>query len=289
VALITSASVLIAPLIHRFMHRFHLEMTEPDERDDAKKPATRGDAMPRRASRTRVRTGQGSVALTKEEFRERWLARFATRRSRRRRTRSSVFSPSRGTATSTTARAAEAARGPGIRGARPGAPAEWLDTRAAIRRAQRQQSKKTGRSRVLLICRRVAQRPDVSRRDVEDVPHGEVARAAIEAARGFEVDLLDLSRLASEYGRVIYPCKACVSTAMPLCHWPCSCYPNHGQGQTGDWMNELYPRWVAAHGVMIVTPVYWYQVPGGLKSMMDRLVCADGGNPDPTTTGGKDR
>src|SRR5437870_2707133 len=38
VALITSASVLIAPLIHRFMHRFHLEMTEPDERDDAKKP-----------------------------------------------------------------------------------------------------------------------------------------------------------------------------------------------------------------------------------------------------------
>src|SRR6185436_19715044 len=26
----------------------------------------------------------------------------------------------------------------------------------------------------------------------------------------------------------------------------------------------------------------------GLKLMMDRLVCADGGNPDPTTTGGKD-
>ncbi len=47
-------------------------------------------------------------------------------------------------------------------------------------------------------------------------------------------------------------------------------------------MNEIYPRWVDAHGVMIVTPVYWYQAPGGLKSMMDRLVCADGGNPDPT-------
>jgi len=26
-------------------------------------------------------------------------------------------------------------------------------------------------------------------------------------------------------------------------------------GQVNDWMNELYPRWVAAHGVMIVTPV----------------------------------
>jgi multimeric flavodoxin WrbA len=39
---------------------------------------------------------------------------------------------------------------------------------------------------------------------------------------------------------------------------------------------------------MIVTPVNWYQAPTGLKAMMDRLVCADGGNPDPTSTGGKD-
>jgi len=39
---------------------------------------------------------------------------------------------------------------------------------------------------------------------------------------------------------------------------------------------------------MIVTPVNWYQAPSGLKAMMDRLVCADGGNPDPTTTQGKD-
>ena len=59
-------------------------------------------------------------------------------------------------------------------------------------------------------------------------------------------------------------------------------------GQVNDWMNEIYPRWVAAHGVMIVTPVYWYQAPSVLKLMIDRLVCADGGNPDPTTTHGKD-
>jgi multimeric flavodoxin WrbA len=38
---------------------------------------------------------------------------------------------------------------------------------------------------------------------------------------------------------------------------------------------------------MIVTPVHWYQVPSAVKLMMDRLVCADGGNPDPTTTHGK--
>ncbi len=87
---------------------------------------------------------------------------------------------------------------------------------------------------------------------------------------------------------MIYPCKACVSTSMPLCNWPCSCYPNHALGQSGDWMDEIYPRWVAAHGVLILCPVNWYQAPSGLKLMIDRLVCADGGNPDPTSTGGKD-
>lgn len=57
--------------------------------------------------------------------------------------------------------------------------------------------------------------------------------------------------------------------------------------QTNDWMAEIYERWAAAHGVLIVTPVYWYQSPSPLKLMIDRLVCADGGNPDPTSTHGK--
>jgi multimeric flavodoxin WrbA len=101
------------------------------------------------------------------------------------------------------------------------------------------------------------------------------------------VDLLDLSRLTSEMGRQIHPCKSCVATAMPLCHWPCSCYPNYSLQQTDDWMNEIYPLWVGAHGIMIVTPVNWYGAPTGLKAMIDRLVCADGGNPDPSSTHGK--
>ena len=49
--------------------------------------------------------------------------------------------------------------------------------------------------------------------------------------------------------------KRCVSTAMPLCHWPCSCYPNHSLNQIHDWMNEIYERWAAAHAIVIVTPV----------------------------------
>jgi multimeric flavodoxin WrbA len=74
---------------------------------------------------------------------------------------------------------------------------------------------------------------------------------------------------------------------MPLCHWPCSCYPNHATRQTGDWMAEIYEMWVRAHGVLLLTPVYWWQAASPLKLMIDRLVCADGGNPDPTSTHGK--
>ena len=78
-------------------------------------------------------------------------------------------------------------------------------------------------------------------------------------AQAIEVDFLDLSLLTSDYGRHIHPCKGCVSTAMPLCHWPCSCYPNHSLNQVNDWMAEIYERWVAAHAVVIVTPTHWYQ------------------------------
>ncbi|MDB5849014.1 MAG: NADPH-dependent reductase, partial [Rhodoferax sp.] len=104
---------------------------------------------------------------------------------------------------------------------------------------------------------------------------------------GLQADLLDLSLVTSEYDRHIHPCKGCVATAMPLCHWPCSCYPNHSLGQVNDWMAEIYERWVAAHAVIILAPTYWYQSPTPLKAMIDRLVCADGGNPDPSSTHGK--
>jgi multimeric flavodoxin WrbA len=165
---------------------------------------------------------------------------------------------------------------------------EWLETKRRIDEAQARFADRTAPSRLLLV--------NGATRSEHSCP-GEVsktrrlvdaARDAIAAIAGFETDVLDLSTLASEPWKVIHPCKACVSTAMPLCHWPCSCYPNHAMGQTNDWMNEIYPRWTAAHGVLIVCPVHWYQAPASLKLMMDRLVCADGGNPDPTTTRGKD-
>jgi multimeric flavodoxin WrbA len=164
---------------------------------------------------------------------------------------------------------------------------EWRAARERIDAAQRRQRDPAAPPRVLMIV--------CSPRNDGTCP-GEVSKswrlarratATLEAA-GCTADLLDLSRLTSEPDLHIHPCKGCVSTAMPLCHWPCSCYPNHGNGQVNDWMNEIYERWAAAHAVLIVTPVHWYQASSPLKLMMDRLVCADGGNPDPTRTGGKD-
>ena len=164
---------------------------------------------------------------------------------------------------------------------------EWIATRERVHAALARQRDPASRTRVLLIA--AAARNDGSCPGEMSKTYrlARIARNEIESA-GAECDLLDLSLLTSDYGRRIFPCKGCLSTAMPLCHWPCSCYPNHAFGQTGDWMAEIYERWTAAHGVLLVTPVYWYQASSPLKLMMDRLVCADGGNPDPTSTSGKD-
>jgi multimeric flavodoxin WrbA len=150
---------------------------------------------------------------------------------------------------------------------------DWLAARQAIREAQVRHDASGARRRILLIS--------ASSRSEHTCP-GEVSktyRLAQIAAEIFttagdaDVEFLELSRLTSEYGRNIHPCKACFSTAAPLCHWPCSCYPNYALGQAQDWMNDIYPMWVAAHGVMIITPVNWYQVTSPLKLMIDRLVC----------------
>lgn len=163
---------------------------------------------------------------------------------------------------------------------------EWLATKASIDQAQHQWSDQGSPSRVLLICGSARNDGTCPGEISKSFRLLELAREVLEQT-AIQVDVLDLSHLTSEYGRNIHPCKGCVSTAMPLCHWPCSCYPNHTLNQTNDWMAEIYQRWTAAHAVIIVTPVYWYQSPSPLKLMIDRLVCADGGNPDPTSTSGK--
>src|SRR4029079_18599806 len=102
---------------------------------------------------------------------------------------------------------------------------EWLNTRDEIRKAARAHNDSRSPSRVLIV--------NGSSRSDQTCP-GEMsktyrfatlARELVAAETGFEADFLDLSRLTSEYGRTIHPCKACVSTAMPLCHWPVPATP----------------------------------------------------------------
>jgi multimeric flavodoxin WrbA len=163
---------------------------------------------------------------------------------------------------------------------------EWRETRDRLIAAEARQKDPATRSRVLLICGAARNDGSCPGENSKSFRLTQLAAQVVEAA-GMQADVLDLSRLISDYDHHIHPCKGCVSTAMPLCHWPCSCYPNHGERQTNDWMGDIYEQWTAAHAVIIVSPVYWYQTPAVLKLMIDRLVCADGGNPDPSSTHGK--
>ncbi|WP_291844485.1 flavodoxin family protein [Bradyrhizobium sp.] len=234
-----------------------------------------------------VRKGMPPVELPREEFEKRYRSRFVD----------PAFQPLQRELDAIVAAAWDAYSGgrkaPLTRKAGPGfadpdyeISVDWLAARDAIMEAQRRHDDSALPRRILII--------NGSARSEHTCP-GEMSKSwrlvklaePVFSGMGFAIDILDLSRLTSEFGRQIHPCKSCISTAMPLCHWPCSCYPNYSLGQTDDWMNDIYPLWVAAHGILIVTPVNWYHVPTALKAMMDRLVCADGGNPDPTSTHGK--
>lgn len=237
---------------------------------------------------TTVRKGQAPARLERDEFHRKFIAQF--------------FDPAYEAVSDELARVEEVAwqayqgtrkaprtvkAGPGFADPDYDLSIEWKQAHDRLLAAEARQKDPATPTRILLI--------NASARNDGSCP-GEMsktwrltqlARATL-AGQAIETDVLDLSLLTSDYDRHIHPCKACVSTAMPLCHWPCSCYPNHAERQAGDWMNEIYERWVAAHGVIILTPVYWYQAPSTLKLMIDRLVCADGGNPDPSSTQGKE-
>jgi len=234
-----------------------------------------------------VRKGSPSVELTRDEFRERFRARFFDPMFEALGGEIDRLEDVAWTAYRQHRKAPRTRKaGDGFADPRYELSIEWLATRDALKRAQHLHDH-SDVARVLVIAG--GARNEHTCAGEQSKTQRLVAEACDELRRGgSHVDLLDLSEITAEYGRVIYPCKGCVSTAMPLCHWPCSCYPNHALGQVDDWMAEIYPRWVAAHGIAIVTPVYWYQAPSPLKLMMDRLVCADGGNPDPSTTHGKD-
>jgi len=236
---------------------------------------------------TEVRTGQAAEKLDRQTFGERFRFKFhdpafATEADAIGRLEDIAWDAyQEGRKSPVTSRA-----GPGFADPDYELSVEWQATSEKLKQAQERWSQPGTRGRVLVV--------NGSARNDGTCP-GEISktwrmskliREVVEAA-GQECDMLDLSVVTSEYGRNIHPCKGCASTAMPLCHWPCSCYPNHSLAQAEDWMSEIYERWVSAHGVILIAPTYWYQSPTPLKAMIDRLVCADGGNPDPSSTHGK--
>ena len=237
----------------------------------------------------KVRTGQSKGKLTRDEFRARYLQGF----------HDPHFDAEREAITRLEAIAwknyEDSRKAPITQKAGPDfedpsydLSVDWLTARAKLKAAKERFEDPMGRARVLVVCASDRNDGTCPGEMSKSFRLSKIAEEVLEKEKDLEVDLLDLSETTSEYGKTIHPCKGCVSTSMPLCHWPCTCYPNHSLGQVHDWMNELYERWTLAHAVIIVTPVYWYQSPSALKLMIDRLVCADGGNPDPTTTQGKD-
>ena len=175
-----------------------------------------------------IRKGMPSVQLDKAEFKKRFLTRF--------------YDPAFEPLKARLDKIAEAAwdayddcrKAPRTRKAGPGfadpdyeLSVEWLATqRGDPQAAERRQKDRDRSSRILLV--------NGSTRSEQTCP-GEMSktfRLVEHRARGrrgradFEVDVLDLSAGSPpSTGAHIYPCKACVSTAQPLCHWPCSCYP----------------------------------------------------------------
>ncbi|GAC1537555.1 MAG: flavodoxin family protein [Ramlibacter sp.] len=238
---------------------------------------------------TTVRTGQAGPKLQREEFHRRFVQVFYDPAFRAEDPAISRLEAIAWDAYQQGRKAAITAKaGPGFADPDYDLSVEWRAARDRLLAAQKRQEQPGTPSRVLLVCSSARNDGSCPGEMSKSFRLTQLARQVIEKEGvGVEVDVLDLSRLISDYDLRIHPCKGCASTAMPLCHWPCSCYPNYAERQTNDWMNDIYEQWVSAHGVIMLTPVYWYNAPSPLKLMMDRMVCADGGNPDPTTTHGK--
>jgi hypothetical protein len=115
----------------------------------------------------------------------------------------------------------------------------------------------------------------------------EIAERVIERERGFEVERLDLT--AHLGARAPHPSLQGLrldrDAALPLAVLLLS-QPFAGPDQRLDG-RDLSDVGGGARRHDRDTG-HWYQAPTVLKAMIDRLVCADGGNPDPTSTGGKD-
>jgi multimeric flavodoxin WrbA len=105
-------------------------------------------------------------------------------------------------------------------------------------------------------------------------------RMASKLPAGWQIDTEDIG---NEHGKPrIQPCNGCVSSAAPLCVWPCNCYGPKSETQPDlMWNLDLYGRLARADAWAFIGPMNWYAPTSGFKLMFDRMVCMNGGNPRP--------
>ena len=154
------------------------------------------------------------VPLTKEQYRERFFARFYDPAFDEVKTElEKVFEKSWDGYARYRKSPRKRAAGPRFADPTMQLPVEWLEARARIEAAERRQKDSGSPTRILIVngstrsehtcpgeiskTRRLAQ---CAQQAIGDLPH-------------HEVDFLDVSALADEPWKVIHPCKACVSTS----------------------------------------------------------------------------
>lgn len=92
-------------------------------------------------------------------------------------------------------------------------------------------------------------------------PNGRTTLAlliALEAAKreGVETQLISLADLKIE------PCIGCVSEDLKKCKFPCV---------IEDDARLVYNAILESHGIILATPIYWYNMSGLMKNLIDRL------------------
>src|SRR5262245_5877954 len=156
-----------------------------------------------------IRKGMPPVKLPRDEFEKRYRSRFID----------PAFAPLRRELDAIVEAAwdaySDSRKAPLTRKAGPGfadpdyeIAVDWLAAREAILAAQRLHDDMNAQPRILII--------NGSSRSEHTCP-GEMSKSwrlvklaePVLAEMGFAVDILDLSRLTSEYGRQIHPCKSC--------------------------------------------------------------------------------
>ncbi|MDK6029054.1 flavodoxin family protein [Ignisphaera sp. 4213-co] len=89
------------------------------------------------------------------------------------------------------------------------------------------------------------------------------ARLVAEGVRRIAIEIENVEAIKIDvYDYDIKPCKGCVSDDVKLCKLPCV---------IEDDMRKLYNLVEESDGIIFITPVYWYNVPGPLKNFIDRL------------------